>query len=235
MFKERRSLFVLVVLSILAIAVTGCGRKRMVTINGDVVKVDEFNNRVQAVPVQTSSGQLPAGAYVMQQIIQEKVIQQLAKEKGLEPTEDQVNKKIDALKRQSGGDLSKTLAQSGMTMDSLRTKIKIEQSYVNLASKGVSIPDDEVKKTYQQLLNAPNSQLKRPARYPGGAIVAKSKANIDKAYSLLAGGTDFGTVAMQVSEDPGSKAESGHSGMGFQRDAEGAQGSRGYSLLFEYE
>lgn len=140
MFKERRSLLVLAVLSILAIALTGCGRKRMVTINGDRVSTDEFNQRVQAVPVQTPTGPQMAGAYVLQQVIQEKIVQQLAKEKGLQPTEEQINKKIDTLKKQSNGDLTKTLAQNGMTMDSLKTKIQIEQAYINLATRESQFP-----------------------------------------------------------------------------------------------
>ena len=150
-----------------------------------------------------------AGNYVIKQIINEKLVQQLAEEKGKAPTEEQINKKLEFIKKESGGNLQKVLAQNGMTMEDLKRKVTIEQSFVNVASIGVNITEAEVKKTYEDTLNAKNSPFKRPEQVRISAIIVNSKAKIDKAYKMLNEGNDFGSVAMQLSDSPAAKANQG--------------------------
>lgn len=205
----RISLVTLLLLAVLSLLLTGCGRKGVMTINGEKVTKDEFYQRLEEVPVQTQTGNEMAGIYVIKQIINEKLVQQLAKEKGKTPTEAQINKKIEFIKKESGGNIQKVLSKNGMTMDDLKRKITIEQSFVNVASNGVNITDAEVKKTYEDTLNAKNSPFKKPERVLISAVVVKSKEKIDKAYKMLKEGNEFGTVAMQLSDSPVAKSSQG--------------------------
>ena len=200
------ALFVLVAV---VVTLAGCGVRGLLRINGEKISKDDFYARLERVPVQTQQGPKPAGRYVIEQIISEKLLLQLAKEKGVEPTETQVSRYIDTLKRSSGGDLRQVLASRGMSIEDLKQQVALRQAFVNLFTKGVKVSDAEVKQAYEAALNAKNSGLKRPEQVLVSAIVTTSKEKIDKAYNMLKGGQEFGTVAMQVSEMPNAKTSQG--------------------------
>ncbi|MEN6358431.1 MAG: lipoprotein [Armatimonadota bacterium] len=212
MHKIRFSLIAIVLLAILTTLLAGCGRKGLVKVNGEKVSKDEFYSRLEQVPVQTQQGTKMAGQYVIEQIIGEKLVQGLAKKEGVAPTEDQIEKKITAIKKESGGDLAKVLAQRGMTMDDLKKQLTIQQALVNVVSKGVTVPDADVKKAYEQALAAKNSPFKRPAQVFMSVIVSSDKNAVDKAYKMISDGTDFNTVAMQTNDIPVLKQSQGKLG-----------------------
>ncbi|MCX6344284.1 MAG: peptidyl-prolyl cis-trans isomerase [Armatimonadetes bacterium] len=208
MFRNKVNL-VLLALVILTTALAGCGRKGFIRVNGEKVSKDEFIQRLERIPVQTQEGNKLAGQYVVEQIIAEQLIAQLAKKNNVEPTDAQIETKIKALRAENGGDLPQMLAAQGMTEDDLKTKIRSEQALINILSKGVDIPDADVKKAYNEALAAKNSPFKRSAQVKLSVIVAKTKAKVDKAYKLLTNGTEFSAVAMQYSEAPDAKSSQG--------------------------
>ncbi|MCE5322025.1 peptidyl-prolyl cis-trans isomerase [bacterium] len=212
MHKIRFSLIAIVVLAILSTLLAGCGRKGLVKINGEKVSKDEFYSRLEQVPVQTQQGTKMAGQYVIEQIIGEKLIQGLAEKEGVAPTSQQIDKKITAIKKESGGDLAKVLAQRSMTMDDLKKQLTIQQALVNVVSKGVTVPDADVKKAYEQALAAKNSPFKRPAQVFVSVIINSDKKAVDKAYKMISSGTDFTTVALQTNDIPMLKQSQGKLG-----------------------
>jgi len=113
------------------------------------------------------------------------------------------------IKRESGGDIKKALQQRGMTLEDLKKKIKIEQAFINVATKDVKIPDSIIKGAYEQGLKAPNSPLTTPEAIRVSLIMCKTKDKIDKAKKLLDSGTDFGSVAMQMTDEPKGKETQG--------------------------
>ncbi|MCL5103531.1 MAG: peptidyl-prolyl cis-trans isomerase [Armatimonadetes bacterium] len=209
MHRMRISLVALLALAVLVSTLAGCGRKGLVRVNGEKVMKEEFYSRLEMVPVQTPRGVQPAGQYVMEQIIGEMLVQQLAKKEGVATTEAQVNKKIEAARKQSEGNLAKALQRQGLTMEDFKKKVASEQALINIITKGVNISDAEVKKAYDQALAAKNSPLKRPEQVMISAIITAKKDKVDKAYKLLSDGTAFGTVAMKMSEAPGAKETQG--------------------------
>jgi len=200
MSRMRLSVLALVALAVAVTTLAGCGRRALIRVNGEKIKKEDFYARLERVPVQTPQGPQMAGRYVVQQMIAEKLVQQLAKEQKIEPTEEQIAKKIDFFKKQSGGDIGKALAQRGITLDDLKRQVAVEQSFVNIVTKGVSIPDDKVRKAYNGALNAKNSTLIRPEQVMVSAVITKNKTKIDKAYKMLSGGQEFGSIAQQLSD-----------------------------------
>ena len=209
MSRMRLSVVALVALAIAATTLAGCGRRGLIRVNGEKIGKDDFYARLERVPVQTPQGAQMAGRYIVQQMIAEKLVQQLAKEEKVEPTEAQINKKIEFFKKQSGGDIRKALAQRGMNLDDLKRQVAVEQSFVNVVTRGITIPDDKVRQAYNVALKAKNTTLIRPEGVKISGIIVASKAKADKAYSVLKGGTDFGTVALQYTEDPYGKQSQG--------------------------
>ncbi len=200
---------VLLALVILTTALAGCGKKGLIRVNGEKVSKDEFVQRMERIPVQTQEGNKLAGQYIIEQIITEQLIMQLAKKKNVEPTDAQVETKIKALRAESGGELPNMLAAQGMTDDDLKAKIRSEQALINILTKGIDIPDEDVKKAYDKALNLEDSPFKRPAQVKLSVIVSKTAAKANKAYKLLTNGTEFSTIAIQYSEAPDAKTSHG--------------------------
>lgn len=200
---------VLLVLVVAVATLTGCGRRGLIRVNGEKIAKDEFYLRLERVPVQAPDGAKPAGRYVIEQMISEKLVEQLAKDKGVEPTEKQVNGKIEFMKKQSGGDFKRALAMRGMTLEDLKKQIALQQSIVNLVTRNVKVSEAEAKAAYQKALNAKNSPFKRSEQVFISAIATKTKDKIDKAYAMLKGGQEFTTVAMRMSEMKGAKESGG--------------------------
>jgi peptidyl-prolyl cis-trans isomerase SurA len=209
MNRKTAEAIALLVLVAVAVTLAGCGVRGLLRINGEKITKDEFYQRLERVPVQTPQGPKPAGRYVIEQIISEKLVQQLAKEKGVAATEEQVNKKIDFYKKQNGGDLKRVLAQQGMGLEDLKQRLALQQSVVNLLTRSVKVPDSEIKAAYDQALSAKDSPFKRAEQVLVSAIVTNSKEKVDKAYGMLKGGQEFGAVAMQMSEVPNAKESQG--------------------------
>lgn len=208
MLKKKAILGVLVVA--MAIPLAGCGKRTILTVNGEKVSKDEFYSRLERIQVQTPSGPKLAGSYVMEQIIGEKLVEQLAKKQNVAPTDAQIQSKIKTITKESGN-LAQWLAVQGMTGDDLKKKLGAEQSVINLVSKGVTVSDDEVKSAYDKELARPGSTLKRPDQIKISVIIVdqKNKGKIDQAYKMLKGGAEFSTVAMQWSEQPNVRMTGG--------------------------
>ena len=162
MQRMRISVVALLALAVVLSTLVGCGRRGLINVNGEKIAKEEFYARLERVPVQTARGKKMAGQYVIEQMIAERLMQQLAEEKGVEPTEEQITKKIDLVKKQSGGDIRKILAQRGITMEDMKRQLTVEQSMVNVITKGVKVPEADIKKAYEDALQVENSIFKRP-------------------------------------------------------------------------
>lgn len=199
----RLSLVTIVVLMALVLVFAGCGRKGLVDVNGEKIKKDEFYARLERVPVQTMKGgkavTVPAGQYVVEQIITEQLLTQLAKKDKVAPTEAQMNKKISYLKKT--GNFAAQLRQMGVTEPEWKRQMTLQQSVVNLLTKNTTVTEAELKKTYDVQIKKVPSPFVRPEACSIAVIITKAPEKIQKAYKLLQDGQDFGTVAMQLSED----------------------------------
>jgi len=209
----KLSLVAMLVLAALMLVLTGCGRKGLININGTKIGKDEFYARLERVPVQTVKGgqpvTVPAGQYVIEQVITENLIQQLAKKENVAPTDAQLNAKLKYLKARSGGSFIQDLRKQGLTQDDWKKQMKIQQSMINLMTKGITVTDAEVKKAYDGTLARKPNPFAHPAQVHISVIIAKSADKINKAYKFLQDKQEFGTVAMRLSEDKATAPSGG--------------------------
>jgi foldase protein PrsA len=210
--RNSKLAFLAVVFAVVALS-SGCGRRTMVSVNGDKITKAEFQRRLERLPVPSGTGAPPqqAGALVMNQLVNEKLILGLAKEKKVEPTEAQVNKKVELMKKE--GNLQQMLNQRGIgDIEDFKHELSVNQAFTNVMTKGVDIKDADVKAQYDQLLNAKQSPFKRAEQVEIAIILASTKDKIDKASSLLKSGTEFASVAMKLSEDQFTAKQGGVAG-----------------------
>lgn len=216
MRRMRFSLVAILAVAALMLVLAGCGRKGLVSVNGEKIAKEEFYARLERVPVQTVKGgrqvTVPAGQYVIEQMITEQLLTQLAKKENVPATDAQVESKLKYLKASTGGNFLVQLRQQGISQQEWKRQMMLQQSVVNLVSKGSSVSDAEVKKAYNAELAKPNSQFRKPEAVFISIIMTKPQDKINKAYKLLQDGQDFGTVALQLSEDRATASAQGRVG-----------------------
>ena len=216
MRRMRLSLVAILVLAVFMLVLAGCGRKGLVNVNGEKIAKDEFYAKLERVPVQTVKGgrqvTVPAGQYVIEQMITERLLMQLAKKENVAATDAQVENKLKYLKRSSGGNFLAQLRAQGVSQQDWTRQMMLQQSIVNLLGKNTKVTDADVKREYDKELAKPASQFVKPEAIFISVVIAKTPEKIQKAYKLLQDGQDFGTVALQLSEDRVTGADQGKVG-----------------------
>ena len=199
MFRSKVSLIVVMALIVPVLLIAGCGgeKKAMVTVNGEEVSKGQFRVRLENIPVRSpQGGTTPAGKYLVQQIINEKLMRQLAEKEEVAITKEDVDKEIKKIRKSAGGKLKPE------AIPGLRRQIELRKTQTNLITKGIKITDEQVREVYDEASKRDPNPFERPEQVYVSVIAANSKDKIDKAYRLLEKGTEFGTVAMQLSDDP---------------------------------
>ncbi len=135
-----------------------------------------------------------------------------AAERGIEVTDEEVDKRIDEVKQQSfqGDDAEwqKALEAQGYTEEDVRVEIRaqlLSERLVASISGESGTTDAEIAEYYE----ANKAQFTVPEARDVRHILVKTKAEADKLYAELEGGADFAALAKQHSEDPGSKDNGG--------------------------
>lgn len=123
-------------------------------------------------------------------------------------TDAQVDKRIAAVAKQYfGGDqaqLKAQLKQQGYTDAAFREDIKsqlLSEGIFAKVSKGAAVTDAAVRKYYDDNKSQYSVAESRDVRH----ILVKTKAEADDVEARLKAGEDFGALAKELSQDPGSK------------------------------
>ena len=173
------------------------------TVNGKNITAEDFYNKLEKLTIQGR----PAGLVVLDQLINEVLIEQMAKNAGVTPTEEHINKQIEAIRKEIS--LDDLLKQRGMTLDELKSELRSRQSLINLISKGVEVTDKEISDRYEQ---EKDISFTKPERVEIAVIVCNTEENIKAARARLDKGEKFETVASDLSEDELSKMNGGKLG-----------------------
>lgn len=203
----KTALLTVAAATVLATFITGCGNNSVATVDGVKISKQEYYDRLEQQPTQDpeTGKRIEAGAAVLQQMVQEKLILRLAEKEKVSPTEQQIQERFDQIKKATPN-FSAKLKESGLTEDQLKRELRIERAAINLQTKGVTVSDDKVKENYDQNKNTLYTELESANV---AAIFTKDKADADKAIALLNQGVTFERVAKQYSQDPQSAAQGG--------------------------
>jgi peptidyl-prolyl cis-trans isomerase C len=201
-------------------------------VNGKEIKKGELMDGAQLVQVRLAQEgkriNPTADLYrdVLEQLIAINLLQQDAKAQGVTVSDDEVQQALAARKRNFPSEevYKKALAQAGVTENDLRDRAREQlmlQKYVEtkLAPKA-TVSDQAVRDFYDKH----KDQMKVPERLrlrhilisvdPKAPPADRDKAR-QKAQDILKrlqGGEDFGKLAQQYSDDPGSKSRGGDLG-----------------------
>ena len=135
-----------------------------------------------------------------------------AEERGVEVTDEEVEKRLEKIKKESYGGSDKKLAAElkrlGLTEEQARDQIRdalLQEKLFKDVTKGIKVTEADIKRYYEKN----KAQFTQPATREVRHILVKEKAKADEIYAQLRGGADFAKLAKQHSQDPGSKDKGG--------------------------
>jgi parvulin-like peptidyl-prolyl isomerase len=196
----------------------GCGssnKKIAAHVNGETITEDEFfaraletNAYVLASSAQ-AGGPARAGEHTMETIIYERLVAQLAKQKGVNPSDADIAAYMNFAKRYQQAPQITFLVQNPLRSEAeWRRDVRTALLRRDMALKTVPLKEEDIKKEYED--NKVN--LTPPDRFRLAVIDVTSMDKAQKALDSLKKGVSFETVAMTQSEDPNSKGKGGDIG-----------------------
>lgn len=198
------------VAALAALALTGCGEKPVLTVNGQTISKDEYLKLLERTTVTVPGGQqAKAERLVLDQIVSNQIILAEASKVSLLPTDQDVNSLYNVQKQLSeaqrpGKIYEQELAKQGMTPEELKADLKVQMAETNLYAKKLNLGENDVKAEYEK--NKANIGL--PPRIQMRLILLQSGTpQLAQATEQLKGGKSFEEVA-KTNNDP-SLAQTG--------------------------
>ena len=198
----------------LIVAVAGCGGPKVVArVNNETITEEEFYDRLRQVDAAElgASAQMRgpalAGEFAMQALLTEKVVLQLAAQKGATPTDAEIAGYM-AFVRRFPQALGPNAQNPFRSEAAARRDARLQVAMRNLTAKPLNISAAELQDEY----NRAKSSLVEPRQYHLRIIEVASETKAKDALAQLAKGISFETVALTQSDDPVAKARSGDVG-----------------------
>lgn len=176
----------------------------LVVVNGEKISRRDYLDRLEKMTTEVNGQERLVGSLILAALIQEKIEIQLAQKEGVVPTDEQITKRLDAMKAEGMTELQKR----AWGEDDLRHVAFVKQLEINLFTRGVTVSDKELQDYYDK------NKLKPGITTPGGAemglIVTNTKAKTDQVRDLLkVKHEDFAAVAAKYSDLPALRASRG--------------------------
>lgn len=172
----------------------------IVTINGEKILASEYFNRMEMLEnVGTMSDgkfvELPPAFLTLQRIVTERLIMQVAKEKGVAPTPAEIDAEFKEQQIEQAESF-KRLKDYGLTDQELKKRVEMDLTQFKLITMGVNITDEQVTNHY----NLNKMVYVTPATVKLRVIVVdkpEDRAKVDEALKTKT----FAEVAKQLSTD----------------------------------
>jgi parvulin-like peptidyl-prolyl isomerase len=168
------------------------------TVNGDEIKGAEYFHRLEwyRVDPQNQLARLPVGFLTIKQLITERIVFQMAKEKGVSPTQPEIEAaEKDAIA--ATPNLLTDIKSQGRPESDLVQDIAYSLAQFNLQTFGITITDQEVEQHY----NKYPDEFSTPKKYRVRVIVVQDELEQAAVDKELAAGKSFSDTAQAHSLD----------------------------------
>lgn len=213
-------------LAVSAIGLSGCGNKGVAArVNGQAVMLSDLDSQVEQLKKQYPqmfSGSDAEGRILdfkqrlLENLVNQALVEQAAKDKGIEISDADIQKQVDQLKSgfKDQAAFEQALKSAGMSVDQLKSQIKnqlVTQKLVETLAASQKVSDADIKKYY----DSNKSQFYSKAARRSSHILFKSndKATATKVLKDLNDGTiGFSAAAKKYSIDTASASKGGDLG-----------------------
>jgi foldase protein PrsA len=169
------------------------------TVNGEVVSKQDVYDRLMA----------ENGAKVVDDLIQEKLVDQAAREANLTVAPEEIEAAIEKIRQQIGGDaqLQAALKANNLTLDQLRASQKLRLTLVKLIAPSIPVNDAALKQFFTE-----NQAQFDSRRVHARHILVATEQEAKDIKAQLDNGADFATLAKAKSTDPSAQTNGGDLG-----------------------
>ena len=148
----------------------------------------------------------------VQFLVQRAQFEQEANELGVEVSDENVDKRLEEIKKQYfGGDDKRyrdQLSKQGLSEEQVRTDVRaqlVQEGIFKKVTSEVKVTDADIEKYYNENKEQYGTPESREVRH----ILVANKKLADRLYTQLENGGNFAKLAKQHSKDPGSKDQGG--------------------------
>ena len=226
--KSTRNLLVAALCGALligALGVSGCSNKNVVAkVNGETISTDTLNQQLEQLKKQYpnmftgADGEgrlLDFKQRLLDNIVNQKLVEQAAKDKGIKVSDADVQKQIDQLRAgfKDQAQFDAALKSAGMTVDGLKVQIRnqlVTQKLIESLSANNKVSDADIQAYYDKN----KEQFFQKAAKKASQILFKpeDKATAEKVLAQVKAGEDFGALAKQYSVDTATASKGGDLG-----------------------
>lgn len=195
------------VLLVALIGVTIWGAMRGGAMGGD----DVATVNGVGIPKETLYQELvkQGGEQTLDNLITQEVIRQEFDKAGVEVTEEDKNKELEAIKSSyPEGEFEMILMQNGMTEDDVKEQMFIQIGVRKFFEPQTNVTEEQVRERYE----SSKDQLGTPTQVTASHILLETREEAEAVKAELDGGADFAELAREKSQDPGSKDNGGELG-----------------------
>jgi foldase protein PrsA len=175
------------------------------TLNGEkITKADLYDEMMKKLGAQPGQ--------ILDDYMTLKLINLEANKAKVNVTDADISKELQDLKTKNNfttdDQMNQALAQSNMTIDSLKQNIKSNLELRKILEPQIPVTDDVLQKYFE----SNKASYGTPEQVKASHILLATKAEADAVLAELKKGADFATLASQKSTDPGSKDNGGDLG-----------------------
>jgi hypothetical protein len=202
-------------LAVCAFGLTGCGGGSsakggsssgdLVMVNGEAVPMSYYYSYMESKPsvrIVTGDGNVASaqvaqtiGFQAMQDLIQQKLVLQMAADEGVLPTDDDILKEVE-FQKQVQPNFTKNLQAQGLTLADIKERLKVDLARERILTKGIEVTMPEVEK----YIKDNKDEFMVPAMAQSIYIFARSEERKKQVDSELGRGQSFANVAQTLSE-----------------------------------
>lgn len=223
--KKFGALLVIVALAMAALVVTGCQESDVAAkVNGEVITNAELDKQLEQLKKQYP--QMFTGAdgegrmldfkqRLLDNLINQKLVEQAAKEKDIKITDADVDKQIEQLKSgfKDDAQFEQALKTAGMSVDQLKTQIRdqlLTQKLIESLAADIKVTEAEVKAYYDK--NKAQFLQKEAKKASHILFKPDDKKTAEKVLAEVKAGGDFAALAKQYSVDTATASKGGDLG-----------------------
>jgi foldase protein PrsA len=176
------------------------GGGAVATVNGQPIGRGTFDQRLETSPM---------GRQVLQQLVQETLIDQYAKNNNITVSDAEIDQRENQIKANfPSGSWDEMLKARGLTEADVRSALREQLILDKALTKDVTITPAQIAKYFDQN----HASFDKPEQVTARHILVPNLAMANMVEAKLKTGGNFAALASQYSTDPGSKAKGGDLG-----------------------
>jgi foldase protein PrsA len=185
---------------VLGATLSACAGGTAATVNGEPISQTTLDQKLEATPMART---------VLQQLVQDVLIEQYAKNNNITVTDQEINDRENQLKQQfPAGSWDEMLKARGLSEADVHAALREQLILDKALASQVHVTPAAI----SDYFNKNRAQFDKPEQVTARHILVPSLPLAQKVEADLKGGKDFAAEAEQYSTDPQSKAKGGDLG-----------------------